>query len=395
MATATAAITDFSQAEIGQRIGKVREAMKSKGWDALLVLDEGGGGCSVRYLAGLSHIAPPVPAFMAIGVSGDAVMVIAEGMGGSGLNLNEQYTSVKVKPAAGWAADSPDTIADVLTQVGYKSGPLAVDGMALLRHSLAEGLRAKFPNVQFVNATGTVERVRMYKSEAELINYRKAAEISYNTMEVFMNVVKPGVSQDYAVQQAMHATIMQGAEDNMLIHGAGTPWVWGRGSRGGLTFHEGDLVSVELNARYHGYYAQVCRTWGLGKISAEQQKTLDAVKAGTDKMYGALKPGMPGKEAYHAGLEEVKKWGYDFCNVRFGHGVGLTIGEGYDFADWDAAPDGPCSTPIPEGAFGNFHPFLIASGPNGRGTFNALWGDPWVMKAHGPELLIENRAQTP
>ena len=385
MATATAPITDFSRSEIKQRAANVQAAMKAKGWEALLIIDEEtvGQGCSVRYLAGLSHIKPPSPGFMVIGQSGDPVMVMGGGMGGAAFNLVEQFVAVKIKPVEGRPPDWPGTLAAALTEVGYKGGPLPVDGVNLLRDNLAQGLKSKFSNLSFVNANRTVERVRMYKSETELVNYRKAAEMSYNGMEIFMKVIEPGVTNNMAVEEATHSTIIQGGEENLLIHGSGTPWVWGLGWRGDSTFQEGDLVSVELNARYHGYYAQVCRTWGLGKISAEQQKSLDAVKAGTEKMYDVLKPGMTGKEAFHAGLAEVKKWGFDFCNVRFGHGVGLTIGEGYDFADWDTAPDGPCSTPIPEGAFGNFHPFLIASGPNGRGTFNALWGDPWVMRAHG------------
>jgi len=38
--------------------------------------------------------------------------------------------------------------------------------------------------------------------------------------------------------------------------------------------------------------------------------------------------------------------------------------------------------------FGVFHPFLIERGADGRGKFNALWGDPWVLRAHGPEHVV-------
>ena len=105
-------------------------------------------------------------------------------------------------------------------------------------------------------------------------------------------------------------------------------------------------------------------------------------------MLKVIKPGMTGREVYLEALDEVKKRGYDFCNVRFGHGLGLTIGEGFDFADWDNSPNGPCLSPIPEGAFGVFHPFLIEKDSTGRGVFNALWGDPWVLRAHGPEMIV-------
>ena len=99
MAMATEVISDFSPAEIGERVSRVQEGMKAKGWDAVLVVDEGTGG--VRYLAGLSHIDSPTPSFIALGQSGDPIMVVAEGMGGSTINLLNQYTATMIESPSG------------------------------------------------------------------------------------------------------------------------------------------------------------------------------------------------------------------------------------------------------------------------------------------------------
>ena len=396
MTTSTQVICDFTQAEVTERISRAQAIMKSKGWEHLLVIDEGGAG--VRYLAGLSHIAPPSPAYMIIPASGEATLLAGNAMMGTTLNQLEKYTYVKVKPilGKGYVGDLPGTIAEVITASGYKGGPLAVDGVPLLRDGLVSGLKAKFPDISFTNAARTSEIIRLQKSAAEEENYRRAAVQSYNGMEVFMAVIRPGVRNDDAVQEATHVSVMQGAEENLLIHGAGTPWVWGRGSRGDNTFVDGDLVTVELNARFHGYYAQVCRSWIIGKVDPAKQKLIDDTKRALDVMYTVAKPGMTGKEIFRAAEAEAKKAGREFCDVRWGHGVGLTIGECFDFADWDTAPGGPCSTPIPEGAHGNFHPFFIIQGSNGRGQYNALWGDPWIMGKNGVELLVDKpRAQQP
>lgn len=385
MATATQVTSDFSPAEVKQRVSKVQEAMKNKGWETLLVIDEGTGG--VRYLAGLSHIDAPHPSFMAVGQSGDPIMVVGEGMGGSSVNLLTQFTSSKIESPTGRGASLADAVISALNTVGYKGGPLALDG-GQLRHGMAEAFRNKLSNVSFVNSNRLVELVRLYRSPAEEALYRKSAQIAYSCMELYMAVIRPGVTHDFAVEQATNLTIQMGAESQNLIHGGGTPWIWGTSTRGDDVWEEGDLSSVELNPKYHGYYAQVCRTWGIGKIRPEKQKIVDDVRRVLDAQYEKARPGMTGKEIYNHALPVAKSTGRDFQDVRWGHGIGLTIGEQFDFADWDAAPGGPCDTPIPQGAHGNFHPFFIEKGSNGRGMFNALWGDPWIMGAHGVEFAV-------
>jgi Xaa-Pro dipeptidase len=386
MAMATEVISDFSPAEIGERVSRVQEGMKAKGWDAVLVVDEGTGG--VRYLAGLSHIDSPTPSFIALGQSGDPIMVVAEGMGGSTINLLNQYTATMIESPSGRGGSLPDAICSALGKVGYKGGALAVDG-GQLRFGMAENIRKNFDNVSFVPSGRLVEMARLHRSAAEQAIYKKSANIAYSCMELYMSVIRPGIRHDVAVEQAVNLTVQMGAESQNLIHGGGTPWIWGTSTRGDDVWEEGDLSSVELNPRYHGYYAQVCRTWLVGKGDPAKQKMVDDVRRILDAMYAAAKPGMTGKDVFHAGMEVAKPLGRDFQDVRWGHGVGLTIGEQFDIADWDPAPGGPCDTPIIEGAHGNFHPFFIEKGPGGRGTFNALWGDPWIMGKNGIEFAFD------
>jgi Xaa-Pro aminopeptidase len=383
--------SDYSEAELKQRVDKVRRSFQDKGMDALIVYDENGiiGGGNVRWLGGYSHTAATVPAFAVIGASGDPIICFSEGMGGTYHHWHEMFGTAPYL-AYGGNALRPDIVGGLvkaLQQVGFTKGKLVIDGLHLMRHLTVEGLKQALPEAEIVNAARLTEYVRREKSEAELENYKKASKLSHEAMDVFIKAVQPGVLQSVAVAEAVHVTESQGAEALDLIHGTGDPWFWGMEHRGDLTFKEGDLVACELNARWHGFFAQVCRTWGLGQISPEKDKLVSAVRAAEERMLSTIKPGLTGREVYLAGLEEVKNRGYDFCNVRFGHGLGLTIGEGFDFADWDPDPNGTCLSPIPEGAFGVFHPFLIERGSDGNGAFNALWGDPWVLRAHGPEMV--------
>ncbi len=376
-------ISDFSQAEMAQRTDRVRALMRERGLDALIVYDEGSfiGFASVRYLAGYSHTAPPTPAYMVVGPQGDPTLIISQGMGGTQLSLTDLYCPISnVKTPPGDAV--PDWSAALVAGLeagGYTRGRLGIDNLATMRYPVMEGLKAKLDGTEFVNARGLVEAVRRDKSEAELANFKKACELSKTGMDTFFSVVREGVPHSLALAEAEHIVKVQGGEELNVIMGAGDPWIWGVGHRGDMRFESGELVSIELNGRYHGYYSQLCRTEPLGNVSEDRQRIITAVRAAHDRMLGMLRPGSTGKELFAAGIEEVRKRGFDFSNVRYGHGLGLTIGEGFDFADWD-------ETPIPEGAFGVIHPFIINS-PGGRGNFNALWGEPWVLRAHGPELF--------
>ena len=173
MAMATEVISDFSAAEIGERVSRVQEGMKAKGWDAVLVVDEGTGG--VRYLAGLSHIDSPTPSFIALGQSGDPIMVVAEGMGGSTINLLNQYTATMIESPSGRGGSLPDAICSALGKVGYKGGALAVDG-GQLRFGMAENIRKNFDNVSFVPSGRLVEMARLHRSAAEQAIYKKVGK---------------------------------------------------------------------------------------------------------------------------------------------------------------------------------------------------------------------------
>ena len=73
----------------------------------------------------------------------------------------------------------------------------------------------------------------------------------------------------------------------------------------------------------------------------------------------------------------MRKKGFDYSGIRYGHGLGLTIAEGFDMSERD-------TTPIPEGAHGVIHPLVIKADTGSC----AIWGDPWILRVGGPEMLV-------
>jgi Xaa-Pro aminopeptidase len=193
--------------------------------------------------------------------------------------------------------------------------------------------------------------------------------------------IKPGIRQTAAVAAAEYIVKEQGADETFVFMGAGTPWVSGL-RRGDLIFEEGDVLSLEFGARYHGYVGEVCRTVFLGQPSEEGLRALDTAKAALERMLEMLKPGVTGDQVYRAGWEEVERRGTKYHTSNWGHGRGLLTNEGFLIEEGD-------ETPIPEGVYGIVHPFLTHMDVvTGRGLFNVLWGDPWILRADGPEFLV-------
>ncbi|OFW27541.1 MAG: hypothetical protein A3H97_21715 [Acidobacteria bacterium RIFCSPLOWO2_02_FULL_65_29] len=376
---------DFSGTELAQRINRIRRLMEERRLDALVVYDTGvpltrRGGATVRYLTNFFNLAAGNPSAVVIPSTGEPVLCIGPHFSGCQFTWAGLLSPFAVK---GHVTDElrPDWLrdfAEALSESGVRGGRVGIDGMRYMPAALLEGLRRKLEGTELVDVTGLVYESQIVRSKAEEPFIRKAAQISKLAMDAFLEAARPGVGQAEAVAIGEHTAYMAGAEDMVLFMGAGVPWLWGH-KRTDLVFKEGDAVALEVNARYHGYFGQVCRTELLGKVSAEKQQMHDAARAAHDKMLSMVKPGITGQALFRAGVAEVRRRGFDYSGVRYGHGLGMTIAEGFDVAEED-------TTPIPEGAYMVIHPMLIRSETGAA----SIHGDQFLVTANGPELLSKD-----
>ena len=160
-----------------------------------------------------------------------------------------------------------------------------------------------------------------------------------------------------------------------MYMGTGLPWIWGY-RRGNLRFDSGAMVAAEFNARYAGYHGQICRTLILGDPTSKQKKIHETVVSAHERMLSLTKPGITAEELFDAGMAVIKQAGFDYSGVRFGHGLGLSLAEGFSIAPGVRAlvEKGTCLVLHPNIA-------LAASGES------AIHGDPVMVGEHGAEVL--------
>ncbi|MHC4954761.1 MAG: type I methionyl aminopeptidase [Planctomycetota bacterium] len=90
---------------------------------------------------------------------------------------------------------------------------------------------------------------------------------------------------------------------------------------------EGDIISVDVGARFKGFVGDTARTFGVGQISPEATALLDTTKAALDAGIAAAKTGgkLSGISRSVQGVAEGG--GYSLVRDYAGHGVGREMHE--------------------------------------------------------------------
>lgn len=85
---------------------------------------------------------------------------------------------------------------------------------------------------------------------------------------------------------------------------------------------EGDIVCLDIGLRLNGWCGDTCRTWGVGKISAEAQKLVDVTYESMEAGIAAVRPGGRLGDIGAAIQALVERNGYSVVRPFGGHGIG-------------------------------------------------------------------------
>ena len=173
------------------------------------------------------------------------------------------------------------------------------------------------------------------KTTRELSLMKEACRISAGALRVAGEAVKPGVSTWEIDRIAYDYIKRQGAEPNFL-HLYGFPAtacisvndeiIHGIPSKTRI-LREGDIVSIDLGAKIHGYNGDNAATFACGKISDEAQRLMDTTR---ESLYEAIKMAVPGNKIGDI-ASTVQRYcearGYGVVREYTGHGVGKELHE--------------------------------------------------------------------
>ena len=172
------------------------------------------------------------------------------------------------------------------------------------------------------------------KGNSELVLMRKAGDIASSALRLGGKHVKPGVSTG-EINKIIHKYIEDaGAIPSFLGYG-GFPAaacisvndVVIHGIPGDMKLSEGDIVSIDVGARYQGYHGDCAATFPVGEVSKEAKKLIEVTRQSFFEGIKVAKKGFRVRDIGYAVQSYVESYGYSVVRSYVGHGVGAALHE--------------------------------------------------------------------
>lgn len=173
--------------------------------------------------------------------------------------------------------------------------------------------------------SGIVEELRQSKDPGEVGLIQKAAGILDAGFRRAVKVIKPGVAERDAAFEIERFMRGKGAEglsfETIVASGARSALPHGKAS--GKKIKKGELVVLDMGAKYMGYNSDGTRTFCTGRPTGEQKKIYRVVLEAQEKALEKIKAGVKGSEVDRAARAHIEKAGF---GKNFGHGTGHGVG---------------------------------------------------------------------
>jgi len=147
--------------------------------------------------------------------------------------------------------------------------------------------------VELVDASALVSKLRLVKSDEELVYVRKAGALTDKALEAAMPLVKPG-GDEGEILAAMQGAVFAGGGDyagNEFIVGSGEHALLCRYASGRRILEPRDQITLEWAGAYRHYHTAAMRTLVVGEPDATHAPMFEAANAALEACEAALRPG--------------------------------------------------------------------------------------------------------
>jgi methionyl aminopeptidase len=251
--------------------------------------------------------------------------------------------------------------------------------------------------------------VILRKSRQEIEGMGRAGEIVADALAMIGEELRPGVSmleldrlaEDYIRERGgvptskgyrgYPATLCI-SPNAMIVHGIPTDY----------RANEGDVISVDLGVTLDGLIADSAYTFGVGEISSDAQRLLDACQEALSAGIEQAQVGNRVSDIGHAIQTVVESAGFSVVRSLVGHGVGRAYHEDPQIPNFGAPGRGPELLP---GMTLAIEPMINAGGPDvvmhadewsissADGSLSAHFEHTVAVTEDGPKVLTA--AKTP
>lgn len=219
------------------------------------------------------------------------------------------------------------TLYDILNELEVKTLGFEEEFVTFSQY---EEFNEKLNNIELVPLKGVINKLRTIKTEDEIENIRKAANIADMAFEHICSLLKPGVTEweisleleSFMKKQGASGTsfesIVASGKRSSLPHGVASQKV----------IENGDFVTLDFGCIYNGYCSDMTRTVVIGKATSKQKEIYEIVLKAQEAALESIRAGITGFEVDKIARDIITDRGYgEYFGHGLGHGVGLEVHE--------------------------------------------------------------------
>src|SRR6185436_153612 len=302
------------QQEFDKRIARVRQAMRDKGLQTLLVYDSGRHNfLRMNYVAYLTDFISVGPETMLVVPLEDTPVLHLSPLWDIPRAQEDSFVR-EVRPFKELWSRLPGVSGNV--------GLIGREPMSVVLHEQITKALGRTPT----NAKDIIENMARSKTAFELERLRRAAEIADAGVKALHEDARPGLKEFELAAIVEYRMRSLGAEDNfgMVVANSHNQALHPATDR---VVQSGDIIIGEITPCVGGLFVQICRTVVLGQPAPVVSEKYAILKKGMDVGMVAAKTGAPASDIAAAINGTFIEAGYeDYCRPPFmrvrGHGLG-------------------------------------------------------------------------
>ena len=274
--------------EYALRVKKTQAMMQESNLDVIITFSTSAEPSYSSYYSNF------IPAFETAGIAipkiGNAALLVGpesreRAEKTAGLDLVKRMIAFREPATPNYTDDSFDTF-DALFQNYAKHFPIqrvGIGGWSMIPHEIFQEIRQCLtrvaPEARLVPAEDILVRVSQIKSDAEISCIRESARITRLAMDEAIRSVRVGITCSQIKGVALAKMYAEGAEGESFCSWVtcGEDTIYPISSCSDRPLVPGDLVQIEIGARYHGYSSVIGRAVILGEADEHTQELIQTV----------------------------------------------------------------------------------------------------------------------
>ncbi len=309
--------------ELKRRTNELLQIMENKKLEGILIYSNILRRENIRYFTDFNPLEPDAMAFFS-----------AEGSSALMLTID---TEEKRAQASSWTGGITSLngdfahVCDKMRKMKLKKR-LGIAGWEYIPTNMVLEIKKSFPDIELVDVTSVVHQIRAVKSEEEIQRIEKAAEIADAAFEYLLQNLRTGIKEYEIIAMVEYKIRQSGGEDNFQLLASSKGDMRAMHPATDRSLEQGDIFLTEISPQFKGYYAQVCRSVVIGKISEERQKAHDILFRAQQKGIEDVRPGMTASDLAKIQNDVFREEGFgEYVSEKYtrgrGHGIGLYIDE--------------------------------------------------------------------